>query len=61
MWNKNSSKENHLKSPFKLDITEVFKTHHAFGSDEIVNQTDLTFCKELSDYYGAKIYFKRED
>ena len=61
MWNSESGKENHQKSQSKIDITEVFKTQQVFGKDDIVLQTDLTFCRELSEYYDAKIYFKRED
>ena len=61
MWNSGSGKENHHQSKQKIDITEVFKTQQIFGKDDIVSQTDLTFCRELSEFYDAKIYFKRED
>lgn len=46
--NTQSNKQAHLKSSFKIDISQVFKVHKLFIESNIINQTRVEYCKQLS-------------
>jgi len=61
VWNTRADVQEHKKSQHKIDLTEVFKAHQYFSQTDIVEETTLLHCPNLSTEYEANIFLKRED
>jgi threonine dehydratase len=45
----------------KIDLNLVENTEKQFQESDVILQTTLTESKQLSEFYKANIYLKRED